>query len=230
MRPLVIASAHDLIARNCFQWATHGVSNLTTIALDFETDWETYEITITRAGSEETYRQIREISCLTCATVELIANLLADLPSGGPVLVIIPGGIELTSASVRLQQAIEMPASPLRHFRLARAITAVDTQVALQLLVGASDDFDVSQWMHTCRLVESPDWSDDSDATVSEVLVDDLLYADQVVLTGADTTGEDVVRQVAAHARIDHWGELEVGPWVSCSHDVDRALARVTDE
>lgn len=230
MQPLVIASAHDLIARNCLQWAAHGVPNLTIIAVDFEPGWETFKITITHPAGDEISRVEREIDCLTCATVELLANLLTQLPARGPVLVIVPGGIELPSVSIRLQQAIEMPGTDLAGFHVARAITAVDTQVALNLVVGASDEFDVSAYLHTCRLEEDPQWSDDCDADVREVLHNDLLYADHVVLTGTDKAGEAVVRRNATHAPVSYWQDLQMGPWFSCWHDSDRAIARVIDD
>lgn len=230
MRPVVIASAHDLIARNCLQWGLQTQAGVTTVAIDFQNHCEIFDVTITTSVAETTYQRPRLMECLTCATMELITELLSELGGKQTVVVLIPGGIELTIATVRLQEAIETAGSGLNGYRLAHALTAVDSEVVTQLLLGASDEFDIATWMNTCRLATSVQWADDSDASVSEVLLNDLRYADQVIITGNDTQGREIISQVAPHVRIEPWQELEQMCWNSCSHDVDRALARVNDE
>ncbi|MDO5721826.1 MAG: hypothetical protein Q4P06_04700 [Actinomycetaceae bacterium] len=230
MRTLITASAHDLISRNCLQWACEAVPNLTTIALELHEDSSQMVVHVCDADGETIYGEERQKNCLTCATIEVAQILLERLTGDGPVLLLLPGGIELTLASAHLQEIIESPIHGLKNYRLACAVTAVDTQVALELLINHGNVEPVRDLLHTCRLDYQPSWEDDSDSDVVETLTNDLLYADQVVYTGDDAVGQLAIMDLAAGTEVGSWQQVDPRQWCLRTHDVEQALGRVNSE
>lgn len=196
MRRLAIATAHDVVSRQTLELSllTGGIDGH-VLSLDYDSSCDHLAVRWLRAdGATHSDTIPRPVNCLTCAARIAIEDELVAAPDDGlPVLVIAPGGIELTSLVPNIVDDIDDSRHALKDWIVTHALTGVDTTVATTLLTGA--EMAIDTWVRSCRLTSSTEatWVDESDATIGDVLLGDVLYADTIVAVGEAGMGLDLI-------------------------------------
>lgn len=231
MRRLAIATAHDVISRHTLELSlfTGGVDGH-VLSLDYDESCDHLRVRWLYAdGTRRTDTIPRPVNCLTCATrIAMEDELIAADDDELPILAVAPGGIELTSLVPHLIDDIEDSRHPLAGVVVSHTLTCVDSTVASALLLGTGHA--IHNWVRSCRLSSPGDdnWVDESDSTIGDVLLGDLLYADTIAVIGEAGVGRDLIEHACDETTdlVTSVEDFDFRTILRGVHDLDSALER----